>query len=94
MQFRSLDWEDPLKEENGNAFQYSRLKNRMDRGVWRRRGVGVLATVQSVRKSDITEKLSMQHLLNAVIKNITHMELEEWKESDWLISDIREVWNK
>ena len=94
MQFRSLDWEDPLKEENVNAFQYSRLENRMDRGVWRRGGVGVLATVQSVRKSDITEKLSMQHLLNAVIKNITHMELEEWKESDWLISDIREVWNK
>lgn len=54
----------------------------------------MLATVQSVTKSDITEKLSMQHLLNAVIKNITHMELEEWKESDWLISDIREVWNK
>ena len=94
MQFRSMDCEDPLEEENGNAFKYSRLKHRMDRGVWRRRGVWVLATVQSVRKSDITEKLSMQHLLNAVIKNITHMELEEWKESDWLISDIREVWTK
>ena len=38
MQFRSLDWEDPLKEENGNAFQYSCLKNHMDRGVWWRRG--------------------------------------------------------
>ena len=26
--------EDPLEEENGNPFQYSYLKNPMDRGAW------------------------------------------------------------
>ena len=30
----SLGWEDPLEEENGNLFQYSCLKNPMDRGAW------------------------------------------------------------
>ena len=29
-QVRSLDWEDPLGEENGNPLQYSCLENSMD----------------------------------------------------------------
>ena len=92
MQFQSLDWEDPLQEEHGNALQHSRLKNPMDRGAWWARKVGYSSKCR--KESDITEKLNMQHLLNAVIKTVTHMELEEWKELDWLISDNREVWNK
>ena len=32
---RSLGQEDPLEEENGNPFQYSCLKNSMDRFAWR-----------------------------------------------------------
>ena len=40
----SLDWEDPLEEENGNSVQYSCLKNPMDRGAW-------WATVHGVAKS-------------------------------------------
>ena len=31
---QSMDWEDPLEEENGNPFQYSCLTNSMDRGAW------------------------------------------------------------
>ena len=31
---QSVDWEDPLEEENGNPLQYSCLKNSMDRGAW------------------------------------------------------------
>ena len=30
---QSLDWEDPLEEENGNLLQYSCLKNPMDRAA-------------------------------------------------------------
>ena len=41
---QSLDWEDPLEEENGSPLQYSCLKNPMDRGVWQ-------AIIQSVAKS-------------------------------------------
>ena len=41
---QSLGSEGPLLEENGNPFQYSCLKNPMDRGAWQ-------ATVQSVAKS-------------------------------------------
>ena len=92
MQFPSLDWEDTLQEENGNAFQHSSLKNPMDREAWWGREVGY--SPKCHKESDITEKLNMQHLLNAVIKTVPHMELEEWKELDWLISDNREVWNK
>ena len=40
----SLDWEDPLEEENGNPLQYSCLKNPMDRGAWQ-------ATVHGVTRS-------------------------------------------
>ena len=32
---RSLGWEDPLDEGNGNPLQYSCLENPMDRGAWR-----------------------------------------------------------
>ena len=32
---QSLDWEDPLEEENGNSLQYSCLKKPMNRGTWR-----------------------------------------------------------
>ena len=31
---RSLGWEDPPGEGNGNLFQYSCLENPMDRGAW------------------------------------------------------------
>ena len=31
---RSLGWEDPLGEENGNLLQYYCLENPMDRGAW------------------------------------------------------------
>ena len=31
---RSLGWEDPLEEENGNPLQYPCLKSPMDRGAW------------------------------------------------------------
>ena len=41
---RSLGWEDPLKEGNGNPFQYSCLENSMDREAW-------WATVHRVTKS-------------------------------------------
>ena len=92
MQFWFLDWEDPLQEENGNTLQYSCLK--IPRTEEPGGGGGVGYSPKCRKESDTTEKLSMQHLLNTVIKNITHMELEEWKELDWLISDIREVWNK
>ena len=41
---RSLGWEDPPGEGNGNPLQYSCLENPMDRGAWR-------ATVYGVTKS-------------------------------------------
>ena len=41
---RSLGWEDPLGEGNGNLLQYSCLENPMDRGAW-------WATVHGVTKS-------------------------------------------
>ena len=41
-QVQSPGWEDSL--ENGNPFQYSRLKNFMDRGAWQ-------AIVHAVAKS-------------------------------------------
>ena len=41
---RSLCWEDPLAEGNGNPLQYSCLENPMDRGAW-------WATVHRVAKS-------------------------------------------
>ena len=44
MWVQSLDWEDPLEEENGTPLQYSCLKNPMDRGDWQ-------AMVQRVIKS-------------------------------------------
>ena len=37
IQVRSLGWEDPLGEGNGNLLQYSCLENPMDRGAWRDR---------------------------------------------------------
>ena len=43
-QVRSLGWEDPLGEGNGNPLQYSCLENSKDGGAWR-------ATVQGVAKS-------------------------------------------
>ena len=33
-QVLSLGWEDALEEEDGNPFQYSCLKNLIDRGAW------------------------------------------------------------
>ena len=45
---RSLGWEDPLEERNGNPLWYSCLGNAMDRGGWQ-------ATVHAVHKeSDMT----------------------------------------
>ena len=44
IQVRSLGWEDPLEEGNGNPLQYSCLENSMDRGAWE-------ATVHGVAKS-------------------------------------------
>ena len=44
MQVFSLGWEHPLEEENGIPFQYSCLKNPIDRGTWQ-------AIIQSVAKS-------------------------------------------
>ena len=41
---RSLGWEDPLDEGNGNPLQYSYLENPMDRGAW-------WATVHKITKS-------------------------------------------
>ena len=43
-QVLSLVWEDPLEEEDGNPFQYSCLKNVIDRGAW-------WATIHGVAKS-------------------------------------------
>jgi len=40
----SLSQKDPMEEENGNPFLYSRLENPMDRGAWQ-------ATVYRVTKS-------------------------------------------
>ena len=41
-----------MREENGNALQYSCLENPMDRGVW-------WATVHKViKESDMTEQLN------------------------------------
>ena len=49
---QSLDWEDPLKNGNGNPLQYSCLKTPMDRGTWR-------ATVHGVAEElDTTRSLS------------------------------------
>ena len=44
MQIRSLDWEDPPGERNGNPLQHSCLENSKDRGSW-------WATVHGVAKS-------------------------------------------
>ena len=44
MWVRSLGWEDPLENGNGNPPQYSCLGNPIDRGTWR-------ATVHGVAKS-------------------------------------------
>ena len=43
---RSLSWEDPLAEGNGNPLQYSCLENPMDGGAW-------WATVHGVTKRRI-----------------------------------------
>ena len=43
-QVLSLGWEDALEEEDGNPFQYSCLKNLIDRGAW-------WATIHGVAKS-------------------------------------------
>ena len=52
MLVQSLGWEDPLKKELANPFQYSCLENPMDRGVW-------WATVHGVAKeSEMTEQLN------------------------------------
>ena len=45
---RSLGWEDPLEKENGLPFQYSCLKNPIDRGAW-------WATIHGVAESYTTE---------------------------------------
>ena len=45
---RSLGWEDPLDEGNGNPLQYSCLENPMNRGAWR-------ATVHGVAKRGVFE---------------------------------------
>ena len=47
-QVRSLGREDSLEEENGDPFQYSCLKNHMNRGAW-------WPTVQNVTELDTTE---------------------------------------
>ena len=44
MWVQSLGWEDALEVENDNPFQYSYLKNPMDKGAWQ-------ATVQRVTKN-------------------------------------------
>ena len=41
MQVQSPDQEDPLEKGNGNPFQYSCLKNSMDRGAWQTAGYDV-----------------------------------------------------
>ena len=38
---RSLGWEDPLGEGNGNSLQHSCLGNLMDRGDWWAQSMGV-----------------------------------------------------
>ena len=40
-QVQSLDWEDPLEEENGNPLQYSCLGNATDRGARQATGHGM-----------------------------------------------------
>ena len=53
-QVRSLDSEDPLEEGNGNPFQYSCLKNSMDKGAW-------WVTVLGVAEIDTAERLKQTH---------------------------------
>ena len=49
-------WEDPLEKEMATHFQYSCLKNSMDRGAW-------WATVHGIAKElDMTERLSIHTL--------------------------------
>ena len=43
-------------EGNGNPLQYSCLENPMDRGIW-------WATVHGVKKSDMTEQLTLRTTL-------------------------------
>ena len=45
---RSLGWEDPLEEENGNLLQDSCLENPTDKGAWQ-------AVVQRAAESGMTE---------------------------------------
>ena len=45
---RSLSWDDPPGEGNGDLLQYSCLENPMDIGAWQ-------VTVHGVAKSDTTE---------------------------------------
>ena len=53
---RSLGWEDPSGEGNGNPLQQPCLENPMDRGTWR-------ATVLRVFKGQTRlKRLSMQHV--------------------------------
>ena len=49
IQVRSLGWEDPLGEGNGNPLQYSCLENPMDGGTWE-------VTVHGVRKPSTKQK--------------------------------------
>ena len=58
---RSLGWEDPPGEGNGNPLQYSCLENPMDRGAW-------WATVHGVTKSETTQRL---HLLTFTLHEST-----------------------
>ena len=62
-QVRSLGWEDPLGEENGNPLPYSCLENSRDRGPWR-------ATVHGVPKSPtdlVTTTFTLIHPASSMV---------------------------
>ena len=54
---RSLGWEDPLDEGNGNPLQCSYLDKSIDRGLW-------WATVHGVAELDTTEQLTLTLLID------------------------------
>ena len=57
------------REGNGNPLQCSRLLNSMDRGACQ-------ATVHEAAESDMTEQLSLKHLLKVYVDNLNESEKE------------------